>query len=104
MGCGTIGGYGYRDGKGLSTESTVLSLSKCVLGRRKTKEIDMIVERKSPFTGITRKRDLPITEEQIKAWQDGALIQNVFPNLSAGDREFIKTGITDEEWDEAFGE
>jgi hypothetical protein len=31
---------------------------------------------------------------------DGELIQNAFPNLSAGDREFIKTGITEESWEE----
>jgi hypothetical protein len=29
-------------------------------------------------------------------------VQNEFPHLSAGQREFLKTGITDEEWDELF--
>ena len=48
--------------------------------------------------------DLDITEEQIQKWQQGELIQNAFPNLSASEREFIKTGITDEEWDLAFKE
>jgi hypothetical protein len=37
-------------------------------------------------------------------WQTGMLIQDAFPMLDAGQREFIKTGITPEEWDAAFGE
>ena len=60
--------------------------------------------RTSMFTGITRTRDLPVTQDQVTAWVNGAMIQDAFPNLSAGDREFIMTGVTDEEWDEAFGE
>ena len=64
----------------------------------------MKIERVSPFTGEVRTRDLPITEEQMQAWRSGVLIQHAFPHLSAGDREFILTGISDDEWDEAFGE
>ena len=30
------------------------------------------------------------------------LIQNAFPNLTSEQREFIKTGVTPEEWDETF--
>ncbi len=54
-------------------------------------------------TGEVRTLDLPVTEEQIAAYAAGELIQNAFPHLSASEREFIKTGITDEEWDELFG-
>jgi hypothetical protein len=53
-------------------------------------------------TGEVRTLDLPVTEEQITAYLAGELLQNAFPHLSAGEREFIKTGITDEEWDELF--
>lgn len=56
------------------------------------------ITRTSPF-GITRTVDLPITEEQLKRWENGELIQKVFPELSASDREFLMTGCTDEEWD-----
>lgn len=37
-------------------------------------------------------------------WQTGKIthIQQAFPNLSAADREFILTGITDEEWNQMF--
>jgi hypothetical protein len=62
----------------------------------------MIITRKSPISKLEHSMDLDITEEQIEKWQQGELIQNAFPNLTASEREFIKTGITDEEWDLAF--
>lgn len=64
----------------------------------------MKITKTSPFTGKTRTLDLDITEEQIKEWENGKLIQHAFPHLSAGEREFLKTGITDEEWDVILGE
>ena len=33
----------------------------------------------------------------------GVSIQNAMPNISAEDREFIKTGVTTQEWDDTFG-
>jgi hypothetical protein len=33
----------------------------------------------------------------------GKLIQDAMPELSADEREFVKTGITGEEWDQLFG-
>lgn len=58
------------------------------------------VTRRNPFTGKTNTRLLPITVEEIMRWESGELIQNVWPHLSADDREYIKTGITD--WDDHF--
>lgn len=63
----------------------------------------MKITRKSTFTGVERTRDLNITEEQLAAYNAGALIQNAFPHLSDSDREFFKTGVTDEEWETVFG-
>lgn len=37
-------------------------------------------------------------------WNAGLLIQDAFPTLNADEREFIKTGITPEEWKAAFGD
>jgi len=54
-------------------------------------------------SGITRTLNLPVTEAQLDAWASGELIQNAFPNLSADEREFLKTGITAEEWESLFG-
>lgn len=58
----------------------------------------MIIERKSIISGISHTRDLDISDAQIERYNSGGLAQNVFPNLSANDREFIISGITDEEW------
>lgn len=63
----------------------------------------MTITRKSPLTGITRTKEIDVTIEQILAWEEGELIQNAMPHLSADDREFIKTGITGEELDQLFG-
>jgi hypothetical protein len=62
----------------------------------------MLIARRSPFSGTINTKDLPITPEELERWKAGALVQNVWPNLSADDREFIMTGITAEEWDETF--
>jgi hypothetical protein len=63
----------------------------------------MKITRKSPLTGITRSKEIDVTIAQILAWEEGELIQNAMPQLSADDREFVKTGITGEEWDQLFG-
>ena len=64
----------------------------------------MQITRKSTITGLTHEMNLPITQQEIDRWQGGELIQDVFPYLSDDQREFLKTGITAEEWEEAFGE
>jgi len=63
----------------------------------------MNITRTSMVSGITRTLNLPVTEAQLDAWASGELIQNAFPNLSADEREFLKTGITAEEWESLFG-
>ena len=42
----------------------------------------------------------------LKAWDhpDGPLIQEALPGLPMGEREFLMTGPTPEEWDELFGD
>jgi hypothetical protein len=64
----------------------------------------MIITRTSMTSGITRSLDLPVTEAQLAAYKGGALVQNAFPNLTPGEREFIMTGITQSEWVDIFGE
>lgn len=62
----------------------------------------MQVTRTSVQSGVTRTLELPITPEQMAAFEAGALIQEAFPALTPDQREFILTGITAEEWDELF--
>ena len=47
---------------------------------------------------------LPINSQELDRWHRGELIQDVFPDLSDDQREFLITGITAEEWQETFGE
>jgi hypothetical protein len=38
--------------------------------------------------------------ERFGRWRKGELLQNAFHGCSASQREFIMTGMTDEQWDE----
>lgn len=62
----------------------------------------MLITRKSQLSGIERTIDLPITQAELDRNTNGELAQRVWPHLSGGDREFIISGITNEEWDKAF--
>jgi len=62
----------------------------------------MIITKTSTLSGIERTMDLPITEEQLKNWEDGMFIQKAMPNLTSDQREFLITGIVKEEWEELF--
>lgn len=64
----------------------------------------MKITKKSTLTGNVSSMELDITIDQIAQWQGGKLIQNVFPNLSMDEREFLMSGITKAEWDDAFGD
>ena len=59
----------------------------------------MRITKTSVYTGITRTRELPITTEEIRRWQSGELIQNVWPDLSDTQRLFLIDGATQQEWD-----
>jgi len=62
----------------------------------------MKITRESSLTGIIRKKDIPVTQEQLDRWVAGELIQNAMPELTEDEREFIKTGATPEEWENVF--
>ena len=64
----------------------------------------MLIERTSMISGKTNSMELPITNAQLDRWTGGELIQNVFPDLSVDQREFLMTGITPKEWTQTFGE
>lgn len=54
----------------------------------------MRITRQSIMSGDINTMDLPITLDQYNAWMNGALVQNVMPHLSAGEREFLISGMT----------
>jgi hypothetical protein len=56
------------------------------------------------LTGDVHEMDLDITPAQLSLYDEfGVLLQDAFPNLTAEEREFIKSGITPEEWDKYLG-
>ena len=58
----------------------------------------MQITRVSPFSGKENTMELDVKVHQFVAWERGELIQDAFPNLTPDEREFIKTGITPDEW------
>ncbi len=62
----------------------------------------MEITKTSIHSGITRTLNLDVTAEEIANWKSGELIQAAMPRLNADEREFIKTGITSQEWEEIF--
>jgi hypothetical protein len=69
-----------------------------------TKSEYMLITRTSPVSGNVNSMKLDVTPEQLNRWQSGENIYKVFPHLSDAEREFIMTGITDEEWKNIFAE
>lgn len=63
----------------------------------------MIITRKSPFSGVESRMDVPVTEAELARLEAGELIQAVVPHLSADHREFLISGITPTEWDVFLG-
>ena len=47
---------------------------------------------------------MDVKQIDLAAYQDGELVQSAFPYLTPGQRELLVTGITDEMWDDMFGD
>lgn len=65
----------------------------------------MKITKTSSLTGVEHTQEIDVTFAQL--WQiDNRtdLVQRIVPNLPASEREFLLSGITDEEWIRAFGE
>lgn len=53
-----------------------------------------------PFCG--KAHEVECNEEDYFDWQDGELIQNAMPYLSAQEREYLITGICEDCWNKMF--
>lgn len=62
----------------------------------------MLITNSNPFYGESTM-EIDVTPKQIADWQAGALIQDVMPNITADQREFMVSGFTPEQWKETFG-
>jgi hypothetical protein len=64
----------------------------------------MMIAKTSSLSSKTHEMEIDVSDKQITLWMEGALIQDVMPNLTPEEREFLMTGITPAEWDATFGD
>jgi hypothetical protein len=68
----------------------------------------MNITKISSLTGIEHTLNINITQDELlrveNRYNSKELIQNIVPNLTMDEREFLMTGITNEEWIRTFGE
>jgi hypothetical protein len=62
----------------------------------------MKITKVSILSKIERSLELNVTDEEIKAWKAGMLIQDAMPRLTTDEREFMMTGITAQEWEKHY--
>jgi hypothetical protein len=65
----------------------------------------MLITKTSSLTGVEHTIDIDVTFQQL--WQienKTDLIQRIVPHLLPAEREFLMTGITNEEWQEVFAD
>lgn len=66
----------------------------------------MLVTKTSQLAKTESTLDLDITQDQLNRvnlrYTTGELIQNIVPNLSVEEREFLISGITPTEWNQLF--
>jgi hypothetical protein len=62
----------------------------------------MIITKKDPLSGQTNSIEIPITLKELNRVNDrfktDELIQDIVPQLTESEREFLMTGITEETW------
>ena len=66
----------------------------------------MQVTRRSPLTGNINTLEVNVTQEQMQEFQSEGrqrLVQEIFCDATAPEREFILTGYTPQDWEQIFG-
>ena len=60
----------------------------------------MLITRKSMFSGIVNTLEIDISDHQLDVWRTGrATLQQIAADLMPWEREFIMTGVTQQEWE-----
>jgi hypothetical protein len=52
--------------------------------------------------GCNKVFEIYVADQDIRAWQDGALIQNAMPYLTADERELFMTRMCGSCWEKTF--
>ena len=62
----------------------------------------MLITKKCILTHRLNTLDIPVTKKQYERFKNryytGEYIQDIFPDLTSSQREFLMTGIIDETW------
>jgi hypothetical protein len=64
----------------------------------------MKVAIRSLVSGAINHMELDVTQEQLDRWENGELVQNVMPHLTADEREFLISGCTSAEFESLWPE
>ena len=64
----------------------------------------MLVGKKSQLSGKSHEMEIDVSEKQITLWMEGELIQNVMPNLTPAEREFLISGMSIAEQEAVFAQ
>lgn len=65
----------------------------------------MLITKTSSLTGAEHTMDIDVTLEQLWRIDNRMdLVQRIVPHLQPAEREFLLTGITNEEWELAFAD
>jgi len=64
----------------------------------------MRITRTNQVTGRTHQLDLAVIKPDLLRWMCGELIQRVWPTLSPREREFMMSGMLNEEFDSTVAE
>lgn len=65
----------------------------------------MLITKTSSLTGAEHTMDIDVTFEQLWRIDNRTdVVQHIVPHLQPAEREFLLTGITNEEWELAFAD
>ena len=63
----------------------------------------MLVYKRHIITGKVNSMDLPVTQKQLDIYENtNTLVQDVFPDLDADQREFLISGYLPGEWESSM--
>ncbi len=64
----------------------------------------MKVSRYNMMTGKVCHMELDVTPQDLARHQRGELVQDVFPHLTADEREFLVSGLMPGDWEKLMGD
>jgi len=80
-------------------------MRECIYFNSDVEPKTMLIHLRSAFSGQINSMNLDVTEDQLVLWKvKNYLIQDAMPNLSDVEREFLITGMTEEEQIEFYSQ